>query len=54
MDLFLTFSNNDIQHNDTQHKGRICDTQHDNTAIMLRVIMLDVIMLSVVGPILAM
>jgi hypothetical protein len=33
---------NDIQHNDNQHKGLICDTQHKNTAIMLSVVMLSV------------
>ncbi len=38
---------NDIQHdatqpNNTQHKGIICDIQHNDTAVMLNVIMLSV------------
>jgi len=52
---------NDIQHNDTPHKGLINDTQknttrdindtqHNNTTIILTVIMLSVIMLSVMAP----
>ncbi len=33
---------NDIQHNDTNHKGLKCDIQHNNTATMLSVITLSV------------
>ncbi len=55
----------DIQHNDTQHKGCICDTQHNNAlryaecvilfniilnVNMMIVVMVNAIMLSVVAP----
>jgi hypothetical protein len=36
----------DTHHNDTQHKGYVCDTQHNGIlCIMLSVIMLNVVML---------
>jgi hypothetical protein len=34
----------------TQHKGFVCDTQHNNTAIMLSGVMLSVSVLSVAVP----
>ncbi len=50
-----------IQHNDAQHKGLICDTQHNNTLLeshyaeclyaecdLLFIVLLNVIILSVV------
>ncbi len=45
---------NDIQQNDTQHKGLICDTQHNdnqhyNTVNMLNVILPNLVMLNVVN-----
>ncbi len=59
-------SHNDIQHNDTQQNGFICDTQHTHTQhnsigchyaechdffiVMLSVVTLNVILLSVMVP----
>jgi hypothetical protein len=40
------FWRHDIQHNDTQHDGLICDTQHN----VFGVIMLSVVRLNVVAP----
>jgi hypothetical protein len=41
----------DIQHNDTKHKGLICDTHHNSTsAIVLGVIVMNVAFMNVVAP----